>query len=79
MSNKQMSRELVRDLVKFIREIPTRRNHPWNAREAMELFVQHTLVNLIDVGNVLALDKLGACVDRSTLGFAMLKGNPPAH
>lgn len=77
MTNKEMSPSQASELVKAIRGIPTRPNRPWNAREAMELFVQHTLVGLIQTGNSLALDKLGACFHGPTLGFATLKEHSP--
>lgn len=77
MTNKQMNRELARDLVKSIRAIPTRPNRPWNAREAMELFVQHTLVSFIQAGNESSIDKLGACFYGPALGFKTLKEHSP--
>lgn len=77
MLTKQMNRELARDLVKSIRAIPTRPNHPWNAREAMELFVQHTLVSFIQAGNEMVIDKLGASFNGPALGFQTLKEHSP--
>lgn len=77
MLTKQMNRELARDLVKFIREIPTRPNRPWNAREAMELFVQHTLVGLILAGKKSALNELDASFYGPELGFRTLKEHSP--
>ena len=77
MTNKEMSPGLASGLVKAIRGIPTRPNRPWNAREAMELFVQHTLVSLIHAGNMMAIDKLGACFNGRALGFATLQEHSP--
>jgi len=77
MFTKQMNRELARDLVKFIREIPTRPNRPWNAREAMELFVQHALVGLILAGKEPVPEVVDASFYGPELGFRTLKEHSP--
>ncbi|HFK2883078.1 N-6 DNA methylase [Stenotrophomonas maltophilia] len=77
MTHKEMSLKMASNLLKAIREIPTRPNRPWNAREAMELFVQHALVDLIRAGKKSALNELDASFYGPELGFRTLKEHSP--
>lgn len=77
MTHKEMSLKMASNLLKAIREVPTRPNRPWNAREAMELFVQHALVGLIRAGKKSALNELDASFYGPELGFRTLKEHSP--